>query len=87
PRLEQKYAAVVRILEELKLDGIERLVVLNKADLVDPGEAAAWTERYDGVAVSAAKREGMTDLISAAEARLGRGEPLIKRYEAESPSA
>jgi len=86
PHLEPKYAAVVRILEELKLDGIDRLVVLNKADLVDPGEVAAWAERYDGVAVSAAKRQGMTDLIQVAEARLGRDEPLIKRYGAESPA-
>jgi GTP-binding protein HflX len=87
PRLEQKYEAVVRILEELKLDGIERLVVLNKADLVDPEQVAAWVARYQGVAVSAAKRTGMTDLIKVAEERLGRAEPLVKRYGAESPSA
>jgi GTP-binding protein HflX len=84
-RLEQKYEAVVRILEELKLDGIERLVVLNKADLVDPEQVAAWRARYDGVAVSAAKRQGMGELIRAAEERLGRDEPLVKRYEAGSP--
>jgi GTP-binding protein HflX len=87
PRLEQKYEAVVHILEELKLDGIERLVVLNKADLVDPNQVAAWGARYQGVAVSAAKRTGMTDLIKVAEERLGRDEPLVKRYEAESPGA
>ncbi len=85
PRLEKKYEAVVRILEELKLDGIERLVVLNKADLVDPGEVANGVARYDGVAVSAAKRQGMGELIRVAEERLGRDEPLVKRYEVESP--
>jgi GTPase len=84
PRLEQKYEAVVRILKELKLDEIERLVVLNKADLVDPEKAAALAERYGGVAVSAAKRQGMGELIRAAEERLGRG-ALVERYEAESP--
>ncbi len=82
PRLEPKYEAVVRILEELKLDGIERLVVLNKADLVEPERVATWLARYDGVAVSAAKRQGMAELIRAAEERLGRDEPLVKRYEA-----
>jgi GTP-binding protein HflX len=85
PRLEKKYEAVVRILEELKLDGIERLVVLNKADLVDPREVANGVARYAGVAVSAAKRQGMGELIRAAEERLGRDEPLVKRYEVESP--
>jgi GTP-binding protein HflX len=87
PRLEPKYEAVVRILEELKLGGIERLVVLNKADLVDPERVANWRARYDGVAVSAAKRQGMAELIRAAEERLGRDEPLVKRYGAESPIA
>jgi hypothetical protein len=29
----------------------------------------------------------MTDLIKVAEERLGRAEPLVKRYGAESPSA
>jgi GTP-binding protein HflX len=87
PRLEPKYEAVVRILEELKLGGIERLVVLNKADLVDPEQVATWRARYDGVAVSAAKRQGMAELIRVAEERLGRDEPLVKRYGAESPIA
>ena len=85
PRLEQKHEAVVRLLEELKLDGIERLVVLNKADRVAPELAAAWAERYSGVVVSAKTREGLTGLIRAAEERLGREEPLVKTYEAERP--
>jgi GTP-binding protein HflX len=85
PRLEQKYEAVVRILEELKLDGIERLVVLNKSDRVSPEEAAARAGTYGGVAVSAAKRQGLSELIRAAEERLGREEPLVKTYAAESP--
>ncbi|HTQ80991.1 MAG TPA: GTPase HflX [Thermoanaerobaculia bacterium] len=86
PRLEQKYEAVVRLLTELKLDGIERLVVFNKADLVDPRQAAAWAERYQGVAVSAARRQGLAELIRAAEERLGRKEPLIKTYGEAQPS-
>jgi GTPase len=86
PRLPQKYEAVVRLLEELKLDGIERLVVLNKADRVSPEEAAAWAGRYGGVVVSAKTREGLTGLIRAAEERLGREEPLVKTYEAEPPA-
>jgi GTP-binding protein HflX len=87
PRLEQKHEAVVRILTDLGFDGVDRLVVLNKADLVAPEKARAWVERYQGVAVSAAKRQGMTDLIRAAEARLGRDEPLIKTYPSPAPAS
>ncbi len=77
PRLEAKIEAVVRILDELGLGGIERLVVVNKADLVSPEEAAAWARRLDGVAVSAACRAGLAELIAAAERRLGRERPLL----------
>jgi 50S ribosomal subunit-associated GTPase HflX len=51
--------------------------VLNKADLVSPAEAAAWARRYSGVAVSAARREGLAELVTAAEERLGRTRPLL----------
>jgi GTPase len=80
-RLEQKLEAVERILEQLHLAGIPRLLVLNKADLLEPHEAVA--RRFGGVAVSAAKRTGLGDLIHAAEERLGRGKPLVKKYGAE----
>ena len=80
PRMEQKLQAVEKILQELHLDDNPRLVVLNKADLVEPGVARAQAERYDGVAVSAAKRQGLADLIHAAEERLGRERPLMKEY-------
>ena len=77
PRLEAKVEAVSRLLDELGLAGIARLMVLNKADLVAPAEAAAWARRYGGVAVSAARREGLAELVAAAEERLGRDRPLL----------
>jgi GTPase len=77
PRLEAKVEAVSRLLDDLGLAGIERLMVLNKADLVPPAEAAAWARRYGGVAVSAARREGLAELVAAAEERLGRDRPLL----------
>jgi GTP-binding protein HflX len=80
PRMEQKLQAVEKILQELHLNDNPRLVVLNKADLVEPGVARARAERYDGVAVSAVKRQGLADLIHAAEERLGRDQPLMKDY-------
>ena len=80
PRLEEKLEAVERILTELHLDAAPRLVVLNKADLLEPYEAAALARRFGGVAVSGVKRQGLADLVHAAEERLGREKPLIKTY-------
>jgi GTPase len=83
PRLEQKIEAVQRILTELHLDEVPRLVVLNKTDLLPPHEAEALGRRFAGVPVSAAKRRGLADLIHAAEGRLGREKPLMKTYGTE----
>jgi GTPase len=86
PRLEAKVEAVQKLLEELKLEEVPRLMVLNKADLLEPHEAEALSHRYGGVAVSAIRRQGLSDLIHAAEERLGREKPLVKTYgEAQSP--
>jgi GTP-binding protein HflX len=84
PRLEQKHEAVERILEQLHLADIPRLVVLNKTDLLEPYEAEALAQRFGGVAVSAVKRRGLGDLIHAAEERLGREKPLVKTYGEEA---
>ncbi|HSK77815.1 MAG TPA: hypothetical protein VLQ45_15290, partial [Thermoanaerobaculia bacterium] len=78
--LEQKFEAVQKILESLHLADIPRLVVLNKADLLPPHEAQGLAARYKGIAVSAVKRTGLTDLVHAAEERLGREKPLMKEY-------
>jgi GTP-binding protein HflX len=84
PRLEQKLEAVTRLLAELHLAEIPRLVVLNKSDLLAPYEADALARRFSGVAVSAARRSGLADLVHAAEERLGREKPLLRTYgEAE----
>ena len=83
PRLEQKMEAVQRILTELHLDEAPRLVVLTKTDLLPPHETQALARRFAGVPVSAAKRQGLADLIHAAEGRLGREKPLMKVYGEE----
>jgi GTPase len=88
PRLEQKYEAVTRLLTELHLEEIPRLVVLNKTDLLEPHEAEGLARRYKGVAVSAAKRKGLAELIHAAEERLGMEKPMMKTYETgQEPAA
>ena len=71
PDLEAKRGAVEGLLDELGLADIPRLPVMNKADLLPPGQAEALAGRYGGVAVSATRREGLGRLIETAEERLG----------------
>jgi GTP-binding protein HflX len=80
PQMEQKLQAVEKILQDLHLADSPRLVVLNKADLVEPEVVRGHAERYDAVVVSAVKRQGFADLIHAAEERLGREKPLMNEY-------
>ncbi len=71
PQMERKMDAVGRVLADLDLQTIPRLVVLNKADRVEKPMLDIYCHRYDGVAVSALKREGLDRLLAAADARLG----------------
>jgi GTPase len=85
PDLDGKMAAVDRLLEELELTEIPRLVVLNKADLLEPATAAALEERFSGVAVSALRRQGLERLIRAAEERLQ--QVILRRREGQPAEA
>ena len=76
PDLERKLDAVDRLLEDLHLAHIPRLLLLNKTDLVAPAEVSGLVRRHDGLAVSAHARTGLTSLIAAAEARLGKSARL-----------
>ncbi|HTY62922.1 MAG TPA: GTPase HflX [Acidobacteriota bacterium] len=73
PHLERKMDAVGRVLTDLELNAVPRLVVLNKADIVEKPQLEILCHRLDGVAVSALKREGLSQLLSAAESKLGSG--------------
>ena len=70
PNLEEKRRAVEKLLSELGLNRIPCLIVLNKSDLIDPEEALALKQRYEGVPVSALNKSGMDELVKRAEARL-----------------
>ena len=61
PGAPDRVDAVNRILDELSIE-VERLVVINKADLADAGVLAQLAERYGALSVSAVTGEGIDDL-------------------------
>jgi len=78
--LDSKKKAVEKLFAELEIDQIPRLLVLNKADLLPPGIAGSLERRYGGIAISAAKRQGLRKLIAGAEDILMASEPFLKEY-------
>jgi GTP-binding protein HflX len=75
PQLENQIASVNRILGELQLDAVPRLLVFNKADLVDPEELENRCAVYNAIPVSAIKRETLGRLVSEISERLNPVEP------------
>ncbi len=69
PRFEEQIAAVERILLELGLEGIPRLLVLNKIDLLPAAEGAALCRRFGALPVSALDRKSFEPLMKAMEER------------------
>lgn len=69
-RFEHQMESVDRILLEIGLDRIPRIVVLNKADLVDPRWAMAIARRFNGVICSAIDPETFGDLLKEIEKRV-----------------
>jgi GTP-binding protein HflX len=67
PRMEEQMETVERVLRDLELDRIPTLLVLNKADLLEPGEAAAMAENMRGVAISAIAPRTFSDLLPRIE--------------------
>ncbi|TLY42322.1 MAG: GTPase HflX [Nitrospirae bacterium] len=70
PTLERQVAAVGDILRELELDRLPRLLVLNKADLVDPTQATVVSARLGGLAVSAVRPDTLLPLLDTVEKQL-----------------
>ncbi|MFZ5587296.1 MAG: GTPase HflX [Thermodesulfobacteriota bacterium] len=63
PQVEDQIAAVERIVEDLGLGAVPRLVVLNKQDAADPDHLAALVRRHQAVAVSALDRSTLPPLL------------------------
>jgi GTP-binding protein HflX len=70
PQLENQIASVNRILGELQLDAIPRLLVFNKEDLVDPDELENRLHIYNAIPVSALDRSTLGRLVNEISQRL-----------------
>jgi GTPase len=81
PRWQQQTASVDRILTELEFDRIPRLLIFNKADLVDTSEIEAMIRRSaietegKSLAISAADRKTLTPLLDQIDEALARQGP------------
>ncbi len=70
PQLESQIASVNRILGELQLDAIPRLLVFNKIDLVEPEEIENRRQVYNAIPISAVDRSTFGELVNKIEDRL-----------------
>lgn len=78
PSFEARMETVEKVLDEIGLDTIPRLLVFNKADLVDPVEAANIARRFDAVLISATNPATLGELMKELEKRLWPGEALSR---------
>jgi GTP-binding protein HflX len=67
PNLERKMEAVNRVLADLDLRSVPRLLVMNKTDQVESIAIDRLCRHYEAVPVSALRREGLDLLIQTAE--------------------
>jgi GTP-binding protein HflX len=62
-QFENHIASVIKILDELNLSEIPRLLVFNKADLLDEGELENLRRAYSAVVISAFDRNSLMPMI------------------------
>lgn len=74
PRFDEQIAAVERILRDLELDRIPRLLVFNKVDLCSSEEITPMCRRYNAIPVSARDRTTFRTLLDELEKRFWPGE-------------
>lgn len=70
PEIEEHYATVRNVIEELGLGDKPILNVLNKSDLCEPEVLAGLKRRFNGVGISALNRDTFPPLIDAIMGRL-----------------
>jgi GTPase len=70
PQLENQIASVNRILGELQLDAVPRLLVFNKMDMVEPEELENRRRVYTAIPISAVDRSTLGTLVNEISQRL-----------------
>jgi GTP-binding protein HflX len=73
PRHDEQVEAVDAILRDLGLSQKPRVLVMNKIDRLPPGEGATVAHPRDAIAISAATRAGIPDLLHACDRLLFAG--------------
>jgi GTPase len=63
PQLESHIASVEKILEDLSLSAIPRLLVFNKSDLLSEGETSNLEQAYSAVMISAVNSKTLAPMI------------------------
>jgi GTPase len=63
PRLEEQIQSVERILRQLHLEQIPELLVLNKADRLEPIQSVQLAKSYQGIAVCALDPRTFSELL------------------------
>ncbi|MBI5561075.1 MAG: GTPase HflX [Deltaproteobacteria bacterium] len=81
PQFEMHMGTVERLLEEMGLDRIPRVLVFNKTDLADPMVAGNLSSRYNAVSISATNPQSLDKLLNAVQEKLWPVEALKR----ESP--
>jgi GTP-binding protein HflX len=76
PQLDSQISSVNRILGDLGLDAIPRLLVFNKADLVAPDELANSCAVYNALPISALRRDSLGRLVNEISERLNPDEKV-----------
>jgi GTP-binding protein HflX len=87
PNVEYQIATTEKLLEELELAKVPRLVVYNKADQLEPFEAEERARFHHGVAVSALDRDSLQPLLARMDQLLfaarGRSAELVERHDSD----
>lgn len=81
PEVFEQYKTVISVLEEIKADGIKRIIVLNKTETLQAGSPHAlnlYSQFPEGVKISALKKQGF-DLLTKkiCDSLLGKVQSLV----------
>ncbi len=81
PEHDEHLATTEKLMRELGLDQLPRLLCKNKIDLLSAEERAAIAETPDVVGISAADRPGLDQLLAALAERLPPADPQVDASE------